>query len=99
MDTFTLIVFGGLAAVLVTLLVLGRFSGRRTRDITNHGDQEAVAARLAIEERDIPEMVDAQNDYRRRTGRPERTEQEVRSEVGVREIERLDEADAEVRSR
>jgi hypothetical protein len=99
MDTFTLIVFGGLAFVLLTLLVLGRFSGRRTRDITNHGDHAAVAARLAIEERDIPEMVDAQNDYRRRTGRAERTEQELRTEVGARELERLDKADAEARSR
>jgi hypothetical protein len=76
MDTFTLIVFGGLAVVLLTLLFLGRFSGRRTRDITHQGDQAAVAARLAVEERDIPEMVDAQNEYRRRTGRasgPSRT--------------------------
>jgi hypothetical protein len=99
MDTFTLIVFGGLAVVLLTLLLLGRFSGRRTRDITHQGDHAAVAARLAVEERDIPEMVDAQNQYRRRTGRAERTEQDVRSEVGARELDRLDRADAEARTR
>jgi hypothetical protein len=94
MDTFSLIVFGSLAVVTITLLWLGFFSRRSVRDISHQGDQEAIAARLAIEERDIPEMVDAQNEYRRRGGRPEVTEQEVRERVGARELERLDEANA-----
>jgi hypothetical protein len=99
MDAFALIVFGGLALVLVTLLGLGALSRRRVRDITHKGDQEAWAARIRIEQRDIPEMVDAQNRYRRRHGRPEVTEQEVREQVGTQERERLDRADAEARSR
>jgi hypothetical protein len=99
MDMFTLIVFGGLAVVLLSLLALGRFSGRRVRDITHHDDHKTIAARLAIEKRDIPEMVDAQNEYRRRSGRPEVSEGEVRQQVGARELGRLDQADAEVRAR
>jgi hypothetical protein len=100
MDTFTLIVFGGLAAFLLTLLWLGFFSGGRSlRDITDKGDDKAIAARLAVEERDIPEMVGAQNEYRRRDGRAELTEQEVRGRVGARELERLDKADAQAHSR
>ena len=99
MDTFTLIVFGGLALVVISLLGLGAFSRRGVRDITHQRDHEAIAARLAIEERDIPEMVDAQNEYRRRDGRAEVTEEEVRRQVGARELDRLDEADAEARAR
>lgn len=99
MDAFSLIVFGGLALVVLTLLGLGAFSRRRVRDITHHGDHEALAARARIEERDIPEMVEAQNEYRRREGRPELTEQELRRQVGARELERLDRADAEAKAR
>jgi hypothetical protein len=99
MDSFALIVFGGLAALLVTLLALGALSRRRVRDITHKGDDEAWAARLRIEQRDIPEMVEAQNEYRRRDRRPELTEREVRERVGREELGRLDRADAEARAR
>jgi hypothetical protein len=99
MDLFGLIVFGGIAVLLLVLLALGAFSRRRVRDITHHGDHEALAARLRIEERDIPEMVDAQNEYRRRQGRPETTEGEVRQRVGREELDRLDRADAEAKAR
>jgi hypothetical protein len=99
MDLFALLVFGGIAVLLLVLLALGSFSRRRVRDITHHGDHEALAARLRIEQRDIPEMVDAQNEYRRRHGRPEMTEEEIRRRVGREELGRLDRADAEVRGR
>jgi hypothetical protein len=98
-DTFSLIVFGGLVLFVATLLWIGFFNRSRVRDLTHKGDHRVIAARLAIEERDVPEMVDAQNDYRRRGGRAEITEQEIRRQVGAREIERLDEADAEARRR
>jgi hypothetical protein len=81
------------------LFTLGATSRRRVRDITHHGDHEALAARARIEERDIPEMVDAQNEYRRRHGRPETTEAEVRRRVGREELDRLDRAEAEAEAR
>jgi hypothetical protein len=99
MDLFALIVFGGIAVLLLALVALGSLSRRRVRDITHHGDHEALAARLRIEQRDIPEMVDAQNEYRRRHGRPETTEDEVRRRVGREELDRLDRADEEAKAR
>jgi hypothetical protein len=99
MDSFALIVFGGLGVVVLALLALGAFSRRRVRDITHDAENEALAARARIEERDVPEMVGAQNAYRRRHGRPEVTEQEVRARVGARELERLDRADAAAKER
>ena len=99
MDTFAIIVFGGLALVLVCLVGLGGLSRRRVRDITDRRDDETLGARALIEERDVPEMVDAQNRYRRLDGRPERSEREVRQRVGARELQRLDRADAEAKER
>jgi hypothetical protein len=43
-------------------------------------------------------MVDSQNDIRRRQGRPEVSEHDVRSRVGAEQADRLDRADAEVRT-
>jgi hypothetical protein len=95
MDLFSLLVFGTLAAVVIVLLALGRFSRRRTRDITNDAADEALAARVAIENRDIGEMVEGQNLYRRRRGRPAVTESQIRRRVGSEQRRRLDHADAE----
>jgi hypothetical protein len=98
MDLFSLIVFGSLAAVLLSLLLLGRFSARRSTDITNKDLDETMGVRAAIEDRDIGDMVDGQNLYRRRRGRPTVTESQIRRRVGSEQIGRLDRADAEARA-
>jgi hypothetical protein len=59
---------------------------------------EVMGARAAIEDRDIGEMVDGQNDYRRRRGKRAVTESEVRRRVGSEQLGRLDRADAEARA-
>jgi hypothetical protein len=98
MDLFGLIVFGSLVAVLLALLALGRFSARRSTDITNKDVNETLGARAAIEDRDIGEMVDGQNVYRQRRGRPAVTEEQVRRRVGSEQLGRLDRADAEAKA-
>jgi hypothetical protein len=95
MDLFAVIVFGSLAAVLLSLLLLGRFSARRSTDITNKDLEETMGVRAAIEDRDIGDMVDGQNVYRRRRGRPTVTESQIRRRVGSEQRRRLDRADAE----
>ncbi|MDQ4125325.1 MAG: hypothetical protein M3134_06980 [Actinomycetota bacterium] len=47
----------------------------------------------AIEEHDVRQMVESQNEYRRRRGAPEQTEAEVRRRDGEEQIERLEEAE------
>jgi hypothetical protein len=98
MDLFQLIVFGTLGTVLLSLLLLGRFSKRRSTDITNKDVDEAMGARAKIEDRDIGEMVDGQNAYRRRRGRPALTETQIRRRVGSEQLGRLDRADAEAKA-
>lgn len=89
MDTFTAIVVIGLVVVIGTFLLLGRFSGRRVQDITDKGQNAKLGAMAAIEDRDVGQMVEGQNAYRRRRGAPERTEEEVRRAVGEEQRERL----------
>ena len=96
MDTFTVIVVVGIAVVFGTFLLLGRLADRRTvADITDKGRNRALGAQAEIEDRDLPQMVDAANEYRRRHGRRETSLEEVRSKVGEEQRARLDEADGD----
>ena len=99
MDLFAVIILGGIALVVVVLLAIGRFSGRSSTDITNEDVNAAMGARARIEDRDIGEMVEGQNVYRRRRGQRPTTESEVRRRVGSEELGRLDEADAEAKEK
>jgi hypothetical protein len=99
MDPFATIVFSGIVLTFLTFLLLGWRSRVRTRDITNKDEYEAWAARARIEEREVPEMVEGQNALRRKHGRREITEQEIRSRVGGEQAAALDQADAEVKAR
>jgi hypothetical protein len=98
MDLFGVIVFGSLLAVVLVLLAIGRFSARSARDITNEDVNETMGARVAIEDKDIGEMVEGQNFYRRRRGQPAVTEAQVRRRVGSEQLGRLDRADAEAKA-
>jgi hypothetical protein len=99
MDAFSIIVFGGLLVIFLAFLALGRWNPRRTRDITDKHQQQALGEMARIEERDIPEMIDAQNAYRRRHGKPETSGAEVRARVGAEELDKLDRANSEPRQR
>jgi hypothetical protein len=99
MDTFSAIVFGGILFTLLLFLGIGALSRVRTRDITNKEEFRRLDAQGRIEEREVPLMIDGQNDIRRRQGRPERTEREVRRKIGAEQKDRLDRADAEVKAR
>lgn len=93
MATFTLIVFGCLALLLVGLLVLGAWNPRSIAELTGRADERRLAGQATIEERDIGEMVDAHNDSRRRRGKREVTEAEIRARANAeqrRSIERAD---------
>ncbi len=80
MDAFTLIVLGGIVVVALVFLALGFWHPARALEITDAARQESWAAQARIEERDIGEMVECQNAYRRalrrggdhRRGRPAR---------------------------
>lgn len=97
MDTFTLIVLGGIVGLVLFFLAIGFWSPVRSSDIANRGQRKAMGEQARLEERDVGEMVEGQNVYRRRRGRRETSEGEVRARIGAEERAKLDEADREMR--
>jgi hypothetical protein len=97
MDTFSIIVVVGFVLVLLTFLALGRFHSRSSDDIVNKRERIRWGELAAIEERDIPMMLREHNRYRERRGAAPVSEEEFRAEIGRQQLERLDEADREVK--
>jgi hypothetical protein len=83
MATFTLIVFGCLGLILVGLLVLGAWNPRSIAELTGRADERRLADQAMIEEREVGEMIDAQNESRRARGKREISEAEVRARANA----------------
>jgi hypothetical protein len=80
-DAFT-VVFGGLLAFFViTVLLLGIFSKRSTRDILDWKPTRSPETEAQNELDDIAEMIAAQNELKRRRGAPEISEEEIEARV------------------
>jgi hypothetical protein len=80
-DAFT-VVFGGLLAFFViTVLLLGLFSKRSTRDILDWKPTRSPEVELQNELDDVAQMIEAQNELRRRRGAPEITAEEIQARV------------------
>jgi len=80
-DTFTLIVIVGLVLMVLAVLALGQWypgSGAEQLDWKPTRSPQ-VEAQNEID--DVAQMLEAQNERRRRRGLPDRTEEEVAAEV------------------
>jgi hypothetical protein len=76
-DAFT-VVFGGLLAFFViTVLLLGLFSKRSARDYLDWKPTRSPEVEAENEIDDIEQMIQAQNELRRRRGAPEITREEI----------------------
>ena len=80
-DAFT-VVFGGLLAFFViTVLLLGLFSRRSVRDILDWKPTRSPEVEAQNELDDVEQMIEAQNELKRRRGAPEITEDEIQARV------------------
>jgi hypothetical protein len=71
MDTFSAIVFGSILAAFLVFVLLGWLSRKQPAgEITDKEANSKLGAQAEIEARDVPEMVDAANRYRRKRGLP-----------------------------
>jgi hypothetical protein len=75
-NAFT-IVCGGLLAFLIATLLLGVFSKRSALDILDWKPTRSPDLEAQNEVDDVAQMIEAQNELRRRRGKPERTQEEV----------------------
>jgi hypothetical protein len=80
-NAFT-VVFGGLLAFfVVTVLLLGLFSKRSARDILDWKPTRSPEAEAQNELDDVAQMIQAQNELKRRRGAPEITAEEIEARV------------------
>lgn len=86
---FILITLGMLALLIGVLLVVGHYYPASSADLVDWKPTRSPQVEAENEVADVQQMLDAQNQMRRRRGVPERNEQELRDEVAAEEIERL----------
>lgn len=83
----------GTVAMLVfligVLLLVGHFYPGSGADLVDWKPTRSYEVEAQLEEDDIRQMIDAQNEMRRRRGAPEMTEQDLRNKVAEDELNRL----------
>jgi hypothetical protein len=84
-DAFPLIVLGGIGVVVALLVIVGRFYPGSGADLLDWRPSRSYEAEVELEMEDVQQMIEAQNEYRRRRGEPELTEDEVRRNIAREE--------------
>jgi hypothetical protein len=79
-DTFTLVSTVLVGALILTVILLGIFSKRSALEILDWKPTRSPQAEAENEVDDIEQMVAAQNELRRRRGKPARTLEDIESE-------------------
>jgi hypothetical protein len=80
-DTFPLIVLGGIGIVVLAIVLVARFYPGSGADLLDWQPTRSYETELELEMEDVQQMLDAQNEYRRKRGEPELTEDEVREGI------------------
>jgi hypothetical protein len=76
-DTFTVVFGGTLLFFVVMVLLLGLFSQRSARDYLDWKPTRSPEVEAQNDVDDIEQMIEAQNEMRRRRGAPETTVEEI----------------------
>jgi hypothetical protein len=87
MDGFSIFIVCVLIAMVLAFLALGRWYPGSGADVLDWKPTRSPEVEVELEQDDVAQMIEAQNERRRRTGRPERTEDEVRAEVASAQAE------------
>jgi hypothetical protein len=88
-DTFPIIVVGGLLIFVGLLVLLARLYPGTGADLLDWGPTRSYEHEVELEMQDVEQMLEAQNAYRRKRGEREITEDEFREGVVRDEIQRL----------
>ena len=87
MDGFSLLVLGGILALVGVFWYIGTRSPVSAAEVLDWRPTRSYEDEVRLEMEDIDQMLEAQNERRRRSGRPELTEDEMRSIVSQEEAE------------
>ena len=78
-----------LAFLVLVLVLVGHFYPGSGADLVDWKPTRSYEEEALLEEQDVQQMIDAQNEMRRRRGAPEMTERELRQKVKEDELNRL----------
>ena len=93
MDGFTAVVLAFVLIVLLFFLALGRYHPKSGAEVLDWKPARSHEDEVRLELDDVDQMLEAQNERRRSSGRPELTEDRVRAEVEAEERERRQRAE------
>jgi hypothetical protein len=80
-DVFTVVFGGTLAFFVIAVLLLGVFSQRSPREYLDWKPSRSPEAQAQDELDDVAQMIEAQNELKRRRGAPEIDEEEIERRV------------------
>jgi hypothetical protein len=80
-DAFTVVFGGTLVFFIVFVLLLGLFSNRSARDYLDWKPTRSAEVEAQNEIDDVAQMIEAQNELKRRRGAPEISEEEIEARV------------------
>jgi hypothetical protein len=86
---FVLLTLGMLAVIVGVLVLIGHFYQGSTADLVDWKPTRSPEVEAQNEIDDVQQMLEAQNEMRRRRGAPEVDEGALRVEVEEEELERL----------
>jgi hypothetical protein len=86
---FVLLTLGMLALIIGVLLLIGHFYQGSAADLIDWKPTRSPEAEAQNEIDDVRQMLEAQNEMRRRRGVPEVDETALRAEVEEEELERM----------
>jgi hypothetical protein len=86
-DGFTIFIICVLVAMVVAFLAIGKWYPGSGADVLDWKPTRSIETEIVLEQDDVQQMIEAQNERRRKTGRPERSEDEVRAQVAAEQAE------------
>ena len=92
MDEFSLFVFGALVVVVGIFLAIGKWYPGSGAEQVDWKPTRSYEDEIRLELEDVDQMIEAQNERRRASGRREITEEEIRAEVEEAERWRKEQA-------
>jgi hypothetical protein len=91
---FELAVVGGLIALVLAFYAIGKYSTSTPAEYLDWKPARSIETEIELELEDVQQMIEAQNERRRRDGRPLIDEDAYRNQVEMATREQRAEADA-----
>jgi hypothetical protein len=91
---FALITVAGIVALILIFVGLGKWYPGTGAEVLDWKPTRSYEDEVRLELEDIDQMLEAQNERRRRSGRPELSEDQMRAEVDAAQRELKERAEA-----